>query len=223
MKRTRINLRDGVLIIFLVVLFVIMFYSYSTGGIIKNIVSSNTEGVSQFIASFGILSIFVFFILVILEVVIAPIPSVVLYAVGGAVFGTFIGGTTALAGNIIGALIDFKIAEKYGRRFVEGKVNGRRMEQFDRFSGRYGGWAIFLLRLNPFTSSDLVSYLAGLSKISMTQLLVGTGLGLLPLTYLQAYFGESVLFHSSLLTLIFILISLAYVAAFFYGIKRVRK
>ena len=58
---------------------------------------------------------------------------------------------------------------------------------------RYGGRLIFFLRLNPITSSDLVSYAAGLTRIPVTTVMLATGLGMAPLCFAQAYFAESML------------------------------
>jgi uncharacterized membrane protein YdjX (TVP38/TMEM64 family) len=69
------------------------------------------------------------------------------------------------------------------------------------------------LRINPLTSSDLFSYIAGLSKINFWKFLIGTGLGLLPLVYAQTYAGDA-LSSNPLLVNIFMGISAAYVIGF---------
>ena len=55
------------------------------------------------------------------------------------------------------------------------------------------GWIIFLLRLNPLTSSDIVSYAAGFTRISIVRLMVATGVGMAPLCFLQAWLAEDLL------------------------------
>jgi uncharacterized membrane protein YdjX (TVP38/TMEM64 family) len=49
---------------------------------------------------------------------------------------------------------------------------------------------IALLRLNPFTSSDLVSYAAGIARLPVWQISLGTLIGLAPLCYAQAYLAQ---------------------------------
>jgi uncharacterized membrane protein YdjX (TVP38/TMEM64 family) len=56
-----------------------------------------------------------------------------------------------------------------------------------------GGWLIFWLRLNPLTSSDLVSYAAGFTRIPIKQVVLATGLGIAPLCFAQATLSDSVL------------------------------
>ena len=49
-----------------------------------------------------------------------------------------------------------------------------------------------LLRLNPLTTSDLVSYAAGVAGVPAWKVALGTLVGLAPWCYLQAYFAEQV-------------------------------
>ncbi len=53
-------------------------------------------------------------------------------------------------------------------------------------------WVVLLLRLNPLTTSDLVSYAAGVAGVPAWKVAVGTLVGLAPWCYLQAYFAERV-------------------------------
>jgi uncharacterized membrane protein YdjX (TVP38/TMEM64 family) len=46
--------------------------------------------------------------------------------------------------------------------------------------------------VNPFTSSDLVSYAAGLAGMPARRVALGTFFGLLPLCFLQAYMAETI-------------------------------
>ncbi len=74
---------------------------------------------------------------------------------------------------------------------------------------------IVLLRANPFTSSDLVSYAAGAFGVPVTRVALGTLIGMAPLCYLQAYLAESlfeILPGSGLVILIFGVGYVAFVA-----------
>lgn len=156
--------KNWAILLIILVLFVVFYYSYSTKGIIYAISTSDNQSVVDFVNSFGVFSYIAFVLLVIMEVVLAPIPALALYVAGGALFGTLFGVALTLIGNLIGALIAFWIARRFGRKFVERRVDDNVRKKFDKFSEKYGGYSLFLLRINPFTSSDLFSYLAGLSK-----------------------------------------------------------
>jgi len=149
-------------------------------------------------------------------VVLAPIPPLAIYVAAGILFGAFWGGVLTLVGNMIGSVIDFKIARTYGRNLVERKVNEKLRTKFDKFSEKYGSYSIFFLRLNPFTSSDLFSYLAGLTKIKTWKFIVGTFLGLAPLVFVQTYFGDFLVKENQFLFSLVIIVSLIYVVLLIY-------
>ncbi len=92
--------------------------------------------------------------------------------------------------------------------------------KFDNFSKKYGGFAIFLLRVNPLTTTDLVSYLAGLSKIKFWKFILWTGLGLVPMIFIQTYFGDVFVKGNGILSALVIILSVLYLIFFVYLILR---
>jgi uncharacterized membrane protein YdjX (TVP38/TMEM64 family) len=197
-------------------------YSYLNQGVVYFLFTRDIGSVTDAISAYGWLSALVFCSLVVLEVIVAPIPPFVLYIAGGLVFGPLQGGTLALISNVVGAVLAFWIARRYGRGFIEKSVAPKARANFDRFSNKYGVLSIFLLRLNVFTSSDAFSYLAGLSTISYRGFALGTVLGLAPIIYLQSYIGHDLLRENPTLFLIFVIVSVVYLILFVYGILYVR-
>lgn len=210
--------RHWLFILILIVILGWVLYSYLTKGIVYLLSTSDIDSIVAFVNSFGWLAVVAFMVLVVLEVVLAPIPPLVLYVVGGIIFGTFLGGTITLFGNVLGAVIAFLIARRFGRGFVEKKVSKKLKENFDKFTDKYGAWSLFLIRLNPFTTSDIFSYLAGLTKMRLRTLIISTTFGLIPLVYLQTYLGAVFIRDNPFLFFIFILVSIIYLALFLYGL-----
>jgi len=209
-----------VVILIILLLCLVFYYSYSSKGIIYFISNSDEDSMVQFVSSFGVFSYLIFIFLVVLEVVLAPIPALALYVAGGALFGTFLGSVLALIGNIIGAIIAFWIARKFGRNFVEKRIDPIVRKKFDNFSEKYGGFALFLLRVNPFSSSDIFSYISGLSNMRIRTFILGTGLGLIPMIFVQAYFGEAFVKTHQVLYAVLIWMSMVYLLVFVYLIWR---
>ena len=207
--------------LFILILLIILgwaFYSYFNNGIFYLLAHQDISSIVSFVNSFGLFAVFVFILLIILEVVLVPIPPFVLYVAGGILFGAFLGGILTLFGNILGSVLAFMIARKYGRELVEKKIKLVIREKFDRFSIKYGGFAIFFLRLNPLTTSDIFSYLAGLTEMRLRSLIFGTTFGLIPLIFIQTYLGDYFIRDNPFLFHLFIIVSMIYLALFLYGL-----
>ena len=128
---------------------------------------------------------------VIVEVLVAPLPGPLLYAPAGAIFGGLIGGTLSLIGNVTGAGIACWLGHTLGESWVARHTTGKQAARIrDRVLAR-GPWVIFLLRINPLTSSDLVSYVAGAMGVPVRHVVLGTLAGMAPLCFAQAYLAAS--------------------------------
>jgi uncharacterized membrane protein YdjX (TVP38/TMEM64 family) len=109
--------------------------------------------------------------------------------IAGAIFGPILGTLYALAGSIIGAVISFLIARFLGRNFIETLV-GRQIVICCECSESLLTKIIFISRLLPLISFDVVSYGAGLTRISLRNFALATLLGYLPLTLIYHTFGS---------------------------------
>ena len=109
-----------------------------------------------------------------------------------------------------GALLCFYLAKILGRPVVEKIVTKKALNWWDSFFARYGKHAVFIARLVPIVSFDLVSYAAGVTSISFWQFFWATGLGQLPATILYSYLGQNATSTVEILFFIFtIVIALA--------------
>ncbi|MBU1164835.1 TVP38/TMEM64 family protein [Patescibacteria group bacterium] len=199
------------LIISILLIFVI--YSFQSHTIIYHLVKSDVTSVIQDLSSYGFLAAFVFMLLITIEVIFAPIPPLILYLVAGAMFGGLLGGIYALIGNALGASIDFWIARTFGRNYIEKKVPHKLRRKFDHFFSKYGTVSIFLLRLNPLTTSDFFSYMAGFSKMKYLGFIAATVLGLIPYIFIQSYLGD-IFTRNNIIFNTFLLLSFVYIIIF---------
>jgi uncharacterized membrane protein YdjX (TVP38/TMEM64 family) len=174
-------------------------WSWLRGGIVFDLLASElsaaekVERLRRFFEQFGVLAPLVYFVFVTIEVVIAPLPGLMLYAPGGILFGGFLGGLIALLGNVAGAGIACAVTRSFGDSWLARLVPSDSLERVQRTLERRGSWLIFLLRLNPLTSSDLVSYAAGFTRIPIWKVMVATLAGMAPLCFAQSFLAESVL------------------------------
>jgi uncharacterized membrane protein YdjX (TVP38/TMEM64 family) len=142
--------------------------------------------------------------------VIIPIPGPPLYVIAGVVFGPFLGTVYAIVGSVFGAVIAFLAARYLGRDFVESLVDKQVVMCCECSEGLLTK-IVFFSRLLPLIAFDVVSYGAGLTRMSLKNFALATLLGSLPMTFIYHTFG-SALRISSTTTLI---LGLVIVAALF--------
>ncbi|MEO2014860.1 MAG: VTT domain-containing protein [Fuerstiella sp.] len=173
--------------------------SWQNGGIVYDLIrqdldsAEKLERLRQYFLAYGSFAPVVYVAFVIVEVVVAPIPGLMLYAPGGIIFGPVLGGALSLLGNVIGAGIACSITRMLGRTWLSRLFEERRLEQLQAKVESQGMWLIFLLRINPLTSSDVVSYAAGFTRIPIWKVTAATGCGMAPLCFAQAWLADGLL------------------------------
>jgi uncharacterized membrane protein YdjX (TVP38/TMEM64 family) len=200
-------------------------WSWASGGVMAIVGRAAVDGdqaieqLRQLILGTGAWAPVVYVLAVIVEVMVAPIPGTLLYAPGGAIFGGLFGGTLSLIGNVIGAALATWIAAALGAKAV-GTRNRPGLQRLAARVRERGVLVVLLLRINPLTSSDLVSYAAGLAGVRVWRVALGTALGMAPLCYAQAYASEWIFRVLPGSGLILLVLAGAYVVVVFYLLFR---
>lgn len=152
----------------------------------------NSERVVAGLHDAGLLAPVLFILLMAAAVVISPIPSLPLDLAAGATFGVIAGTAYAVIGAEIGAIISFLIGRALGREALT-RILRTEIRFCERCSDRHLALFVFLARLVPVISFDLVSYGAGLTNISLRTFAVATLLGMIVPTFALTYAGTSVI------------------------------
>jgi len=121
-------------------------------------------------------------------IVMSPIPSAPIALAAGAAFGHTWGTIYVLIGAEIGALVAFAIVRLVGYEVLQ-RWFGRRLELKLLGSQNTLMAIVFVTRLIPFISFDLVSYAAGLTPLATWRFAVATLAGITPASFLLAHFG----------------------------------
>jgi uncharacterized membrane protein YdjX (TVP38/TMEM64 family) len=150
--------------------------------------SINPESIVQWLREAGSIAPVVYMCVMALAVVISPIPSLPLDIAAGASFGPFMGTVYSLAGALAGAVISFLIARLLGRGLIENFLGGH-INFCVSCSDKLLTKIVFFSRLIPVVSFDIVSYGAGLTKMSLKKFTAATFFGMIPLTFMYNYFG----------------------------------
>ena len=181
--------------------------------------------IEALLASLGPLAPLIYMAVMAVTAVIIPIPGPPLFVIAGALFGPVMGTVYAVAGSVAGALVAFLIGRFLGRDFVESLV-GKHVVICCECSEGLLTKIVFFSRLLPLVSFDVVSYGAGLTRMSLRNFALATLLGSIPMTFIYHSFG-SVLAVSSTTALVLGLVIVAILFALPYladrwDIKRFR-
>ena len=174
--------KNSKLIILVVLLVVVIFLLPQI-----NILFTDVE---RIIENSGNFAPIVYIALMILAILISPIPSSPLTVLGGIFFGSFLGMIYSLIGGTIGAVLAFLIARFFLRGFVSKKLerNGIYQKLKDKEEKNIA-IIIFVTRLMPHVSFDVVSYVAGLTNLNLFTFAFVTFIGMIPIVFLLSFFG----------------------------------
>ena len=142
----------------------------------------------------------VFIALMAAAVVISPIPSLPLDIAAGATFGPLLGTVYAVIGAEIGAIASFLIGRALGREVLT-RLLRTNIAFCERCSDRHLAIFVFLARLVPLFSFDIISYGAGLTNMSLRAFAAVTFVGMIPPTLALTYAGSQVVSGAWLLIL----------------------
>jgi uncharacterized membrane protein YdjX (TVP38/TMEM64 family) len=124
-------------------------------------------------------------------VIIPPIPSLPLDLAAGATFGPLLGACYAVVGAAIGAIVSFLIGRSLGRELIT-KLFRVDAVFCETCADHHLGLFIFLARLIPVFSFDVISYGAGFTTMSLRTFSLTTIAGMIPPTLVLTYLGNSV-------------------------------
>src|SRR5215204_1914480 len=152
--------------------------------------------IRDWILSFGTFSPVVYFLVVIAQVIISPIPAAPVTFAGAMIFGVAQGLALSMAGSVIGSVVVFTAARKRGEPLAIRLVGE---ETFYKYSGRLDpkGWWLFAILLVPLMPDDAVCALAGLSAVTFRRFLAFLVVGRLPGTTLTALLASDVVTQSA--------------------------
>ena len=124
-------------------------------------------------------------------VVASPIPSAPIALAAGAAYGHIAGTAYVMLGALTGAMIAFGLARVLGRAALQ-RWFGSRVDAGLLGSQNALAATVFVSRLLPFVSFDMMSYAAGLSCLHFWRFCLATLAGLFPASFLLTHFGGEV-------------------------------
>lgn len=127
---------------------------------------SSAEALEAYIRGSAPYSHLFFFLLQLLSVVLAPIPSNITAAAGGMLFGTWPAFFLTFGAVLLGSCLVFLLARRLGQSFVDQMVSRKLSEQYQNVLHTKTTTFLVLAFLFPYFPDDVLCILAGLSKLS---------------------------------------------------------
>lgn len=201
-RKIKNNYLLAVIILIIVVFILTYFWGYLTDFF------SNSQKIRGFVTGFGMLAPLALVILVIFQIIVSPIPGTASGIVGGYIFGTFWGGFYVAIATVIGHMLAFVLARRFGKSLVERAIGTEKLKKFDKIV-RSNTFILFLIYLLPGFPDDSISYIIGLTKLKTKIMLLIATVGALG-SFVTAFLGNSMAeYNIYLAVLIFIGIILA--------------
>lgn len=175
--------KAGILVLLLIILGVIVWRELPP-------VWFDPEWIDATLKRLGILAPLGYLVLRIIAILVTVFPNAPLDIAGGVMFGPFWGTVYSLLGSEAGAIACFVLARFLGRDAIV-RLLHRNITFSDRLAQSQMALLVFLARLEPIFSFALVSYGAGLTKMSLRAFALATLLGMTPGTVLLNYYGKS--------------------------------
>jgi uncharacterized membrane protein YdjX (TVP38/TMEM64 family) len=130
------------------------------------------------IQTFGVWGPVVMVALLIIATIFSPIPNSLIIIAMGATYGPIWGTVIAIIGATLASSFAFFLARKFGEQLVEKFFP--KTHFLHKFLTKNAFPTIFILRLIPSVSFDMVSYGVGLTKISFRTFITASFLGTIP-------------------------------------------
>ncbi len=128
-------------------------------------------------------------ILFLVSDIVTPVPATGIMAALGAVYGVVPGAIFSVIGSAGAGLIGYGAARALGVRGSRWIADEKEIEKFKVFFDRWGGYAVILSRAMPILP-EVISILAGLSRMKFSRFFSALLAGTIPTSFLFAWMGS---------------------------------
>jgi len=184
------GLSIGLLIMFVALYFIWPDYRVFLQEMWLSLTSGDRQQVRLWVEKAGLFGPLLIILLMTLQMFTFVIPSWLLMIVAVIAYGPWWGGLLSIVSVSIAGAVGYGIGLLVGQKALA-RVIGREAERrVIAETNRYGIWAVFMARLNPFLSNDLVSFVAGVLRMGFPRFMTATLAGIAPLAVMIGYFGR---------------------------------
>ncbi|MBE6597437.1 MAG: TVP38/TMEM64 family protein [Ruminococcaceae bacterium] len=153
---------------------------------------TDVDNLKRFVEENYILSALALIIICALQVIIALIPGELVEIAAGYAFGAIEGSLICLTGITLGSILVILLTRKIGRRFIESLCPREKLDSLPILSDpRKRNFATALLFLIPGTPKDLITYVIGITEMSIPLYVLISTIARLPSIIISAIGGDA--------------------------------
>ncbi len=148
------------------------------------------QAIATSLREFGVLGPALLFVLLLVQLFIGFIPGHALVMASGYVYGAPVTILVVSVSTILGSQVAFLLARRYGRPIIYRLASPATIQSWDKLAAGRGPWFYFFSFVLPFFPSDMMCYVAGLSKVSARGFFVANVCGRLLATIAMTLLGS---------------------------------
>lgn len=183
-------MKKAAVVLGVIIALVLLFTQTKLGALLQ---TGDLDQISQYIKSFGLLSIVISFLLIVVQTFIPFVPFFLLAGVNIVIFGPVGGFLLTWIAAVVGASLNFLTARYVAQGWAQAKVgNLPFFQRLNEQAERSGFRIVLMARLIPVLPSTVINAAAGLSAVSFLQFFTATLIGKFPITLLEAIVGHDI-------------------------------
>ena len=150
----------------------------------------------------------IFLLICIAQVVVAFVPGELVESAAGVIFGPWQGIFMCMLGLTLGSVIVILLVRKFGVKLVETFYPSEKIDALPILNNpKKRNFMIFILFLIPGTPKDFITYLIGLTKVSIPMYILLTTFARIPSIITSTFIGDAAGNGDFMLTIILIAIT----------------
>lgn len=184
----------------------------------------NPQLFRDFVEENYVLGVVVMLFMFIIQVILALIPGGLLEVACGYAFGSVAGGIIAVLGILMGSTLTLILVRKFGKKFAELFYPKEKLDSISILKDKKKrNFLVFLVFFIPGTPKDLLTYVVGLTDMSIPMYILLTGIARTPAILISTIGGDALGLENYWMGLWFIggLILVSIVGVFIY--RRIHK
>ncbi len=181
----------------------------------------NLDKLQAFVAEHWFLGTLIFIAICMIQVIVALIPGEAVEIAAGVIFGSWWGTVVCLIGITLGSCVVILLVRRFGRSFVESLYPRDKIDSLPILNNpKKRNAMIFLLFFIPGTPKDLITYIIGLTEVSIPMYILLTTVARIP-SILTSTFGGDAVGEGKIIKAVIIFVITAVISGIGYLIYRI--